>query len=452
MSKTRWEQIHCFLTFNPDLNAGEQPRTFFDKLEPVCSHIRTACQEAAVPASWLAVDEAMVAFKGRSKHTVKIQGKPISEGYKIWVLACRGAYIVDWLFHSRVDGTQDCPKSSKQLFYRPVPFRPILLAPTFQVPVRLFQKLVSRLPGQKWLAFLDNLFLTVDLAHILMVMRIRVMGTTRKSNDTIPERLRLVKETNTGLVYGGHVLEVTDDVLCFAWQDNNTILGITTSYGLDNDAEEDWVIRERWRPKPTSTNYHIAKSVFKNETRKALPIPTCIDHYNHGMNAVDVSNQHRSNLSFHLQFERRIWRPLGEWLFDVALHNAYSLWRLHTSSKIQASHRMHEAFEKALIHALLHPNSTHTPISQLGKGRRCRWGALAPGQCTQGQDISYIRGNGVGKRPRKVLEEVDVNAPRPTPKTRSRCVKSGCEECQVALCIDRPCFDSYHLYIHTKKL
>jgi len=98
MSKNRWEQIHRFLTFNPNLQAGEGPgSSFFDKLEPVSSMIRMSCRQAALPSPWLTVDEAMVAFRGRSIHIVKIQGKPISEGYKVWALSCRGGYIVDWL-------------------------------------------------------------------------------------------------------------------------------------------------------------------------------------------------------------------------------------------------------------------------------------------------------------------------------------------------------------------
>src|SRR5277367_3600419 len=42
-------------------------------------------------------DEMMVPFSGRSKHTLKMKNKPISEGFKIWAL-CDHRYLWDFLF------------------------------------------------------------------------------------------------------------------------------------------------------------------------------------------------------------------------------------------------------------------------------------------------------------------------------------------------------------------
>ena len=42
----------------------------------------------------------MVRFRGRSKHKVKLPGKPIPEGYKLWITAYQGGYISNWLMHS----------------------------------------------------------------------------------------------------------------------------------------------------------------------------------------------------------------------------------------------------------------------------------------------------------------------------------------------------------------
>ena len=43
--------------------------------------------------------------------------------------------------------------------------------------------------------------------------------------------------------WGAMRAEVVEGVLCFAWQDNNTVLGITTAYSPDD-------LRERDLPKP----------------------------------------------------------------------------------------------------------------------------------------------------------------------------------------------------------
>ena len=59
-------------------------------------------------SSYLAVDEAMIAYRGRSVDKVKLLNKPITEGYKVWALGDSG-YIYDWLWHSHVDGPEDIP-------------------------------------------------------------------------------------------------------------------------------------------------------------------------------------------------------------------------------------------------------------------------------------------------------------------------------------------------------
>ena len=302
MGQKRWEQIHRYLTFNP--TPSTQHTSFFDKLEPVASMIRTSCQQAVYPSSWHSVDETIIAFKGRSKHTVRMQRKPVSEGYKIWVLACRSGFVEDWLFYSPIEGTQHCLHRKNRLYYQPVPLMPVYLAPTYQVPIVLMERLVSRYPYTNCVVFLDNLFLTIDVAHVLLQMHIGVMGTTRSNYTNIPPLLKDVNRLNHILIYGGLLLIQCCWVLCFAWQDNNIVLGITTAHSMHR--AEDFIVRERWRPKDSATNAIIAHKVFKDEKKKYLPIPCAIDDYNHGMNAVDVHNQLRKSFSSQQLFERRI--------------------------------------------------------------------------------------------------------------------------------------------------
>jgi hypothetical protein len=158
----------------------------------------------------------MVAFCGRSKHTVKQKGKPIKEGYKVWCLASHRGYYYDWLLHSPVDGAEDCRRKHPVAFARPGGGRPILLAETFQVPLVLLQRLKSRSSHPKLLAFLDNLFLNIDVAHALLAIDIGVMGTTRKNSKGLPDILIKLKDIKTPLFYGGHIDRVIDEVLYFA--------------------------------------------------------------------------------------------------------------------------------------------------------------------------------------------------------------------------------------------
>jgi hypothetical protein len=47
----------------------------------------------------------MIVYRGRSKYTTKFKNKPISEGYKVWVLAEYG-YIWSWLWYPLEESTE----------------------------------------------------------------------------------------------------------------------------------------------------------------------------------------------------------------------------------------------------------------------------------------------------------------------------------------------------------
>jgi type III secretory pathway component EscR len=120
----------------------------------------------------------MVAFQGRLKHTIKIKGKPIDEGYKLWCIGDHG-YIWSWLFHSRTDGVETFTKSQKTRW--PQASKDVkksaLLAPIFALILRLTSQLLKQL---QFCIYLDNLFLNVPVTQCLLAIGIYCMGTTRK--------------------------------------------------------------------------------------------------------------------------------------------------------------------------------------------------------------------------------------------------------------------------------
>ena len=334
MKRDRWDQIHRFLTFNINTtnspNAEPLPENppWWHKVEPIYSTVRENCRLAVTPSSWVVVDEVMVPFSGRTVHTVKLPNKPISEGYKAWALGFEG-YYYDWLVHSPVDGAEGCDRKKNRVVESRGPTSTVSLAETFQVPVLLLQRLRMRLPELKLVAFLDNLFLNVNVAHALLKIDVGVMGTTRKNSGGFPKPLLEIKKINRALLYGGHLSIIEGEALCFAWQDNNVVLGMTTAFSLDKGELNDinWTLRTRRRPKESSTNAAIARPIFGDKPFKTLSIPSAIDAYNHHMNGIDVANQIRRNFSCHRLWETRTWRPLAYWLFDVCMVNAFVIWR-----------------------------------------------------------------------------------------------------------------------------
>jgi hypothetical protein len=112
--------------------------------------------------------------------------------------------------------------------HQPVPLVPVQLAPTYLVVQDLCQELIDYLPGQNYVAFLDNLFLTLSLAHTLLQIGVGVMGTTRKNHKDFPRRFLDAKDSRTQMTYGSCATEVINHALCFLWQDNAGVIGIST--------------------------------------------------------------------------------------------------------------------------------------------------------------------------------------------------------------------------------
>ena len=110
--------------------------------------------------------------------------------------------------------------------------------------------------------FLDNLFLNVNVAHCLLVIDFAVMGTTCKNavglltslTDVLAKDKEAKKDDKKRqpLAYNSVLAVVMHKCLCFLWQDNNSILAVTTAHSLHRS--EDRVRREYKRLSSTLTN------------------------------------------------------------------------------------------------------------------------------------------------------------------------------------------------------
>jgi Transposase IS4 len=84
MSLVRFEQIHRYFTLRDrHLNLKKEEETFVWQVEPVASIVKSNCKTLWSPCSYLAIDEAVIAYRGRTYHKVKLPNKLIKEGYKV---------------------------------------------------------------------------------------------------------------------------------------------------------------------------------------------------------------------------------------------------------------------------------------------------------------------------------------------------------------------------------
>jgi hypothetical protein len=437
MTFKRFEDISRYITINSG-SPPQDPRLWWYKVEPIAGRIRERCRTSTIPPTWYSIDELVIPFQGRSIHIMKVPGKPIDHGYKVWPLGYSG-YLHDWLWHSARYGPESTvpkrvyqvPKDSlKDSSYgnkqdsqdsqdSQSGYETLSLTPTYQVVANLSRRLYEQDPDQRRVVFIDNLFLKQSVARVLALLNTGVMGTTRKNTEGFPKVLIDAKKSRGILQWNAVLAIVEHDILQFAWQDNSTVLGMTTAFGITDVVE-----RLRKCPKATSSNARGVLPVFAGLKTKLLAIPVAIDSYNHHMNGVDRANHLRSVFTTQRPRSYRNWLPVFKWLLDTCLNNSYLLYTKHYGV---SSHRHdHERFHDELIDSLLGwgvPPVDPLPhrLTRIGDRRPC-----ARKGCREGNS----------KRP---LQEISGNARR----NRPRATIFGCASCAVSLC-KRTCFEIWH--------
>ncbi|KAF7501968.1 hypothetical protein GJ744_006158, partial [Endocarpon pusillum] len=77
---------------------------WYKKVEPLATRFRNATtpQVYELPQN-LSIDEQLVKFKGRSKHTIQMNSKAAGQGYKIYSLCSTDGYMIDFRFSSATE-------------------------------------------------------------------------------------------------------------------------------------------------------------------------------------------------------------------------------------------------------------------------------------------------------------------------------------------------------------
>jgi len=187
--------------------------------------------------------------------------------------------------------------------------------------------------------FCDNLFGSPKLFSLLRGLGIGACGTARRQ-VTKPifgniDEWKAAWGTLHSMVVNAFpsvqdLILRDKNILVSVWQDSNKVGFCTTVHdGIE------WVVKNRKRPKRTSTSSAITKQPFYMftspvgykelyEHTRLLPIPSAIDDYNRYIGGVDIANQLQTRFSTQ-QRGVKPWRPLFYWLLDTAIINAFRL-------------------------------------------------------------------------------------------------------------------------------
>jgi Transposase IS4 len=305
--------------------------------------------------------------------------------------------------------------------------------------------------------FCDNLFGNPKLFSLLQKLGIGACGTARR-NVTKPvfgniDDWKATWGTLHSMIVAAFPKESEALILVSIWQDSNKVGFCTT---IHNGTE--WVIRNRKRPKGTSTSAAITKQPFvmfnppigckePYESTRILPIPEAIDDYNHYMGGVDIADQLRAKFSTQ-QRGVKPWRPLFYWLLDSTIINAFRISEHQRKAKLTSDkdklRSLHRAFREALVVELLKdPNATNlkqvyvtknTALPNIRLTRPIGIHRQIPGKQAPCLFCRWSRQTKRGCTPRVITKSNQV------PRTRIIC-----SHCRAPLC--RECFFLFHHFM-----
>ena len=227
MSLKRFEQMKRYLKIS-NVFTEEDPSGpyFFDKIGPLHEHFVRVSKELLVPGRNVSVDEQLLKFKGRSKHTMMMNVKAAGKGFKIYSLCAENyIYAFKWTSKStRITGLKKLPG----------------LSPSESLVVQLCKELPDYYDG-RYACYMDNFFTSIKLFKHLRGLNIAAVGTC-KSGSGFPRPLlelrSATKKKNDWELL--HYYDV-ENVLCIAWCDNNLAQLMTTLHSGEEVEEMHWI-------------------------------------------------------------------------------------------------------------------------------------------------------------------------------------------------------------------
>ena len=352
MTVRRWEQIKRFLKIsNPTRDVDSFGPGWYTKVEPLYSDFVKSSRTYLVPGRDVSVDEQLILFKGRSRHSMSIGTKAAGYGFKIYSL-CVENYLYNFLFSSKVSKISLLERTKG-------------LSDSSSVVLQLAKSLPK---PYSHVVYMDNLFTNVKLYTALKELEIGACGTAKNGSGFPPELLTfrevLTKKNNWGM----KAYFTVEEVLCLAWQDNNTVQLMTTVHTPSNMEAYDILSKNKRHgiPAEVSTiriknlSFHTLPSVYAHTqpcVERGLSFPTAVRQYNKHMGGSDSNAQGRAYYSPGTR-NVRYWWPLLKLLLDASVLNAYILWQL----QFPDSNLSHKAFQ--------HQVATSLVMNPAGTGRQ----------------------------------------------------------------------------------
>nr|XP_023022544.1 piggyBac transposable element-derived protein 4-like [Leptinotarsa decemlineata] len=250
----------------------------FDKLykiRPFLSSLQTNFLKYFRPSEFIAIDESMIKFKGRSSLKQYLPKKPIKRGYKVWVLADKSGYCYKFEIYTGKTGNS----SEKAL------------------GVKVVTTLCKGLENKGHKLFFDNYLSSVELMEDLKKLKIFACATINPTRRELPV-FRIDQELKQG--------------------------------DFDHYTSNNGIYTVKWKDKRCVhliSNYHQSNEVTKvNRKTKTgviqeVPCPAILSDYNAHMNSVDKLDQLKSCYEIDRK-SKKWWHRIFFHFLDVCIVNA----------------------------------------------------------------------------------------------------------------------------------
>ena len=277
-----------------DDHAVDERYQFEGKVRPLFDAFRRANRLLCMrPGTHVTIDEMMQRFKGKSKETYRMRGKPIREGYKYFSL---------------------CDAESK-FIWRMLPYgRVAHKVGIIQTVVDLVKSLPDR-PAKQYVVTMDNYFTYDKAINKCVDEHVHVCGTAKGKRGWPPA---VIKSQTDGRFNSLHHLTArSGKYKIYRWVDNNVVWLVSTFHDADST-----VSTTRKRPHINQTNRHNVQLVWGDNYEVEVKIPECVDYYNNKKVGVDGADQLIASYTPKVRFHRT-WMPQMSHAHNCIRVNSY---------------------------------------------------------------------------------------------------------------------------------
>ena len=296
MRRDRFFDIMSNLHFADNTNLDQDDK--YAKLRPLINHLNEKFKKYGPIEEFYSFDESMCEYFGRHPSKQFMRGKPIRVGYKNWCATTTLGYLLCFEFYQ---GKSREPRNENKKF-----------GLGENLVLKFADILHEHAPKPFHLCF-DNFFTSVKLMEALSEKSIKATGTIRENRQ---EKCPLKKKEVMKKQQRGSYDYRTDDskeIILVRWNDNNVVDICSNAVGVEPCSQ-------------ASRYLSTAKS------RMPIQCPRLVKVYNEHMGGVDRMDQNISKYRIGIR-GKKWYFSLFSYMVDVAVNNAWQLYRMHYKEK-----------------------------------------------------------------------------------------------------------------------